>query len=90
MSPIFFGITRSFWFGVVPALLVLADIAVALAQDGTVGPVADLIATITGCSADTATAILRGVGALAALIVAQQRSGSARPYTVRATKETLQ
>lgn len=90
MSPIFFGITRSFWFGVVPALLVLADIAVALAQDGTVGPVADLIATITGCSADTATAILRGVGALAALIVAQQRAGSARPYTVRATKETMQ
>ncbi len=89
MKPIFIFITRSFWFGVMPALLVLLDIAVALSQADTVGPVAELLSLVTGCSPDTATGLLRGAGALAALIVAQQRAGSSRPYTMRANAETL-
>ena len=89
MKPIFIGITRSFWLGIIPAVLVLLDIAVMLAQAGTVGPVADLMAILLPISAETATGLLRGAGALAALILAHQRSGSARPYTWRANAETL-
>ncbi len=87
--PIFFGITRSFWFGIMPALLALLDLVIAASDAGSVGPIAGLIAQATGWDAGSAETVLRGAGSLGALIVAQQRAGAARPYTVRANAETL-
>ncbi len=87
--PIFVGITRSFWFGIMPALFVALDTVIALAQADVAGPVSEMLALVFGCRPDTAATILRGAGALAALIVAQQRAGSSRPYTMRANAETL-
>lgn len=87
--PIFIGITRSFWLGIVPALLVALDLLVALAQSDTVGPVAELLELTTGINAATATTLMRGIAPLAAIIIAQQRAGAARPYTLKVNPETL-
>ena len=79
--PIFIAWTRSFWLGIVPALLVLLDVVVQLGTAAVAGPVAGLIAAATGWTTGSIEDVLRGVAALAALIVAHQRRGAARPYT---------
>ncbi len=79
--PIFIAWTRSFWLGIVPALLVLLDVAVQLGTSSVAGPVAGLIAAATGWSTSGIEDVLRGVAALAALLIAHQRRGHNRPYT---------
>lgn len=81
MMPIFIAWTRSFWLGILPALLVLLDLLIQISAAETLGPIAGLIAYITGWSADAIQEAMRGVAAVAALIVAHQRRGSNRPYT---------
>lgn len=82
MPPIFIAWTRSFWLGIVPLLMVGADMLAALSDAGGIGPVAALIAGLTGWDAAQVESALRGVAVVAGVIIAQQRSGSARPYTL--------
>jgi len=94
-DPIFFAVTRSFLFGILPALLTLADILfTASASAETAAPVAALIAAMLntlssipflGFLDTTAEAVHNTMTALApvyALIVGQQRAHAARPYTI--------
>lgn len=81
MMPIFIAWTRSFWLGILPALLVLLDLLIQISAPGTLGPVAGLIAHLTSWSPDAIEEVMRGVASVAALIVAHQRRGSNRPYT---------
>jgi len=80
-APIFIGWTRSFWFGITPALLVLLDLIVAASSEETVGPIAALLSWLFGWSIEGTEAVMRGVASVAALIVAHQRRGQNRPYT---------
>ena len=87
-EPIFFAWTRSFWLGIFPALLTALDIAFQIFGDpATSAPVAAALAWVVGLVGGTVTpdAIARVMQAMAplyALIVAQQRSHAARPYTI--------
>ena len=87
-EPIFFAWTRSFWLGIFPAILTALDIAFQIFGDpATSAPVAAALAWVVGLVGGTVTpdAIARVMQAMAplyALIVAQQRSHAARPYTI--------
>lgn len=93
-EPIFIGITRSFAFGILPALLTLVDILFQMFADPAVGgPVAQALAVavnaVTGValgrpvvSADQVEAVMRSLAPVYAFVVAQQRGGAARPYTI--------
>lgn len=82
-SPIFIGVTRSFLIGILPAGLVALDVIVALASDPeTAPPIAGLIAAMTGYEVAQVEGFMRATAPFLALIVAQQRAGSARPYTL--------
>lgn len=81
MTPIFIGWTRSFWLGIVPAIMVLADLLMAIGSDGAVGPISGVISVMLGLPPEKVEQVLRGVAGVAALIVAHQRRGAARPYT---------
>jgi hypothetical protein len=90
MPPIFFAATRSFWLGIVPILMILLDVAVTLAADATSGPpVAGVIARALGFDAAAVEAAMLKLAPLFALVIAQQRAGKARPYTLRATRDTI-
>lgn len=90
MTPIFFAWTRSFWLGVFPALLVAIDVLSSVVLDPeAVGPVAEFIGMLTGVSAGQVEDYLMRIAPIFALIVAHQRRGENRPYTVKATRETL-
>lgn len=80
--PIFIAWTRSFWLGIVPLLLIGADMLAALSSQGGLGPIATLIATLTGLDVDQVEGALRGVSVIAGIVIAQQRGGAARPYTL--------
>jgi hypothetical protein len=88
-TPIFFAVTRSFILGIVPVLIAAADLIVAISTGEASGPVADFLTWTFGWSPEQATKVVRGVGTVAALIIAQQRSGAARPYTMEISKETM-
>ena len=82
-EPIFILWARSFWLGVLPALGILLDVIVSLAADPAQGPpIAGLIAAIFGADPAAVEATMLKLAPLFALIVAQQRSGAARPYTL--------
>lgn len=85
-DPIFIAWTRSFWLGIVPLLLNALDIAVMISAPGTLGPIAALIASATGADLDQVETIMRGSGVVAGLIVAHQRRGESRPYTINPRK----
>ena len=88
--PIFFGITRSFLLGLLPAIVVGLDLIVALTQGDTAGPLAELLVWAFGWQdVDSGTSVVRGVGTMAAFIVAHQRSGATRAYTTEISKETM-
>lgn len=100
-EPIFFAWTRSFWFGIFPALLTIVDTMFNLFTTAeTSVPAAAVIAAVLNTLAalpwldvlqTTPEAVHRAMTALApvyAMIVGYQRMHAARPYTIdpRATK----
>lgn len=85
--PIFFGYTRSFLLGVVPILLTMIDMAFSLVADPhTAAPIAFLIAKVLGIftevTPEKVETVMRGLLPFYGLLIAQQRSGAARPYTI--------
>ncbi|WP_283178641.1 hypothetical protein [Gemmobacter sp. 24YEA27] len=86
MRPIFILWTRSFWLGIFPSLLIVLDLAVnivaAVASDpALVPPVATLIGWLFGGDPVVIEGWMLRIAPLLALVIAQQRAGSARPYT---------
>lgn len=89
-EPIFFGVTRSFWVGIVPMLAALVDVVVSLAADPAAGPpISGLIAAAFGWDAAAVEAAMLKLVPLFGLIALQQRAHAARPYTWRASAETM-
>lgn len=86
-DPIFFAWTRSFWLGVMPAILTVLDVVVVFATstlgDPTLhGPVAEMLSWLLPVDPARAQAVMQTLAPVYALIVAQQRAGAARPYTI--------
>lgn len=85
-EPIFIGWTRSFWAGILPILLILVDVAVQVINvlaDATVGPpIAGIVAGLFGLDTAEVEATMRALAPLFALVIAHQRAGAARPYTI--------
>jgi hypothetical protein len=90
-QPIFFAVTRSFWLGILPALALFFEIAVALVSDaGLHGPLSDLIVVLfPAWTAEGVHRVLQLLAPVTAIIVAHQRRGAARPYTLRISPDTL-
>jgi hypothetical protein len=83
LTPVFIGRTRSFWLGILPALLVSADVLSTLVADpATALPVARLLAALSGLSVEEAGGLLLRLSPLFALVVASSRAGAARPYSL--------
>ena len=87
MDPIFFAWTRSFWLGVFPTILTLIDVAFQIFATPDAGaPVAALLAAILHpawpVAADDIERTMRALAPIYALIIAQQRAGAARPYSL--------
>jgi hypothetical protein len=85
--PIFFAWTRSFWLGIVPSLLIVLDVivqvaAAMVANPGLTPPVASLIGWMLGADPVVIEGWMLRFAPLFALLIAQQRSGSSRPYTI--------
>lgn len=91
IAPVFIAKTRSFWLGIFPSILTLIDTVVRLFTETGNEPVAEAIAALlhplTGWSADQIRTTMLAIAPIWALIVAQQRSGLARPYTIDPAKE---
>lgn len=94
-APIFFAWTRSFWLGIFPALLTGIDLLIVLAGDAsTAGPVAGVLSAVLtllaaapgmswlAATPDQVMAVMQALAPIYAIIVGQQRSGAARPYTI--------
>ncbi|MCC6863623.1 MAG: hypothetical protein IT544_02275 [Rhodobacteraceae bacterium] len=86
-EPIFFACTRSFWLGVVPALLTAVDLVVmvmtgALGDPTLYGPVAEMLSWVLPVDPVRVQRVMQTLAPVYALIVAQQRAGAARPYTI--------
>lgn len=101
VRPIWIARTRSFWFGILPAILTLVDVLVVLMADpGTAGPVAVTLAAILSLipgvslgGADLQSFVI-AAGPVYGLIVGHQRRGSKddagnrlapRPYSLTPT-----
>lgn len=85
-NPIFIGVTRSFWFGIVPALLTALDMLFSsFGADGATGPFAGLLTFVAGqffgWTPEQVQGTMQALAPIYALIVAQQRAGAARPYS---------
>lgn len=91
IAPILITKTRSFWLGIVPALLTLLDVIAGAVSDGSSEPIAGAVAAIiepfTGITADQVHAFMLAIAPICALIIAHQRSGLSRPYTADPAKE---
>ena len=91
IAPILITKTRSFWLGIVPASLTLVDVIAGSVSNGTSEPIAGAIAALTGpvfgISADDVHRFMLAIAPQCALIIAHQRSGIARPYTVTPSRE---
>lgn len=89
--PIFIAKTRSFWLGIVPAALTLIDVMFQVFTTEGNEPVAAAIAAILGpvtsWTPDQIASFMKGMAPLYAFIIAQQRGGLSRPYTIDLTKE---
>lgn len=81
-KPIFILFTRSFWLGLLPAALAVLDVLSALAGGETAGAVATIIAQVFGVDVATAEKVIRAVGTVSAFVVAHQRRGANRPYSL--------
>lgn len=91
ITPVFIAKTRSFWLGIVPAVLTLIDVAFQVFTEAGQEPVAAAISAIlhplTGWTPDQISATMRTMAPLYALIVAHQRRGLSRPYTANPATE---
>lgn len=91
VAPIFIAKTRSFWLGILPSALTLIDVVAGSVSSGSSEPIASGIAAITkpllGITADQVHAFMLAVAPVCALIVAHQRGGVTRPYTISPSKE---
>lgn len=84
MNPVFFAWTRSFWLGVVAVVSVAGSDAALM--DG----LSQILALVLGQPFEVVdTVVDRLLPAVATIAALQQRSGSARPYTVRMDAVTL-
>ena len=94
-EPIFFAWTRSFWLGLFPALLTIADTVFNLfASAETATPVAAVIAAFMNVLAgftgweflivtrEEVHNTMTGLAPIYAMIVGYQRAHAARPYTI--------
>lgn len=85
-EPIFFAWTRSFWLGLLPILAIFADVVaqvLGMLGDATLGPpVAGLIASLLGYDAAEVEAVMLKLTPVFAIVIAQQRAGASRPYTI--------
>lgn len=86
-APIFIGWTRSFWFGILPSLLIILDVAVSAisylaSNPDQVPPIASLLGWMLGADPVVIEGWMLRLAPVLALVIAQQRSGSARPYTL--------
>jgi hypothetical protein len=96
-KPIFIGVTRSFWLGIVPVVAALVDTGFAALSDQELhAPIAAVVSGIGNAVSWlpdwTVEQVHEGMQVLAAaagLIIAHQRRHAARPYTLRADEETL-
>ena len=87
MNPIFIGWTRSFWLGILPSLLIALDVAVALissiAADASLAPpISHALGWMLGADPVVIEGWMLRLAPVLALVIAQQRSGSTRPYTL--------
>lgn len=87
IAPVFIGYTRSFLIGILPLLLTAMDILVQLFTDhATAAPAATIIAwavsLVHPVTAAEVTAVMQLLAPLWGMIIAQQRAGYARPYTL--------
>lgn len=88
IAPIFIGKTRSFWLGILPLVLTLANSVLAsISAGGDGGPVAALIARLFGWEPEIVKGWLLLIAPVWGLIIAQQRAGLTRPYTIDPAKE---
>lgn len=91
IAPVFIGWTRSFWLGIVPAGLTLFDVLMAAFTQPGNEPVAAFLSSvlgqITGWTPDQIHDAMKAAAPIYALIVAQQRAGLTRPYTLDPAKE---
>jgi hypothetical protein len=89
--PIFFAWTRSFWFGLLPAIALTINVVVSLASESALhGPLVNLLLTLfPSWDVVLIESALQIAAPLTAIIVAQQRAHAARPYTLRLSRETL-
>lgn len=90
--PIALWQTKSFWLGILPALLTLLDMLFRAATgDAEALPVASAVYYVLGQFVDwTPEAIhhvMRSIAPIYAFIVAQQRSGITRPYSLKPVDE---
>lgn len=83
--PVFIGKTRSFWLGILPLVLTLLDSLLAETETG--GPITNLIAAVIGKDPETVRGWMLLSSPVFGLIIAQQRGGLARPYTMNPAKE---
>lgn len=88
IAPILFARTRSFWLGIFPLSLTLLDSVFAeLTTGGDGGPVVHTISLLTGTEPERVRAVMLAIAPIWGLIVAHQRSGLTRPYTIDPRKE---
>lgn len=93
-EPIFILWARSFWLGILPLLAVLLDLGAVLVFDPVAGPPAALaLATVVNLAGSifgaeqlldpaAVESVMVKLAPLFGLIVAQQRAGAARPYSL--------
>lgn len=90
LEPITLWICRSFWFGILPLLLTGIDILFSVFTDPTLqgagGPVSLFLSWVLSIHWEVdplrVEAAMKALAPLWGLILAQQRAGSARPYTL--------
>ena len=89
IAPIFIAKTRSFWLGIVPLILTLLDsVFASIGEGGDGGPVANLIAAAVGADPENVRGWLLLIAPVWGLVIAQQRAGLSRPYTMNPATET--
>lgn len=79
MKPIFFAWTRSFWAGALAILSSLDGILPLLIDPQVQGPISQLVGHFTGYDVQ---GLVAAATPLLTFFALQQRSGSARPYTI--------